>query len=67
MLHVVVGSLSIPKRAIGTFALLVSGKDAMKRLDQIHDNAERTAALSPGDMLLARLVLNGHLTGGKKP
>ena len=33
-----------------------------ERLDEIHDNAERTAALPPRDMLLARLVLNGHLT-----
>ena len=33
----------------------------MKRLDRIHDNAERTADLPPGEMLLARLVLNGHL------
>ena len=32
-----------------------------KRLDAIHDNAERTAALPERDMLLARLVLNGHL------
>ena len=31
------------------------------RLNTIHDNAERTAGLPPGDMLLARLVLNGHL------
>ena len=37
-----------------------------KRLDEIHDNAERTAALPPGDMLLARLVLNGHLRTYKK-
>ena len=33
----------------------------MNKLDKIHDNAERTAALPPRDMLLARLVLNGHL------
>ena len=37
-----------------------------KRLDRIHDNAERTAALPPGDMLLARLVLNGHLRTYKR-
>ena len=34
----------------------------MNKLDKIHDNAERTAALPERDMLLARLVLNGHLT-----
>ena len=37
-----------------------------KRLDTIHDNAERTAAMDERDMLLARLVLNGHLVTYKK-
>ena len=42
----------------------------MSKLDKIHDNAERTAELPPRDMLLARLVLNGHLytaTGPASP
>jgi len=39
----------------------LAAKMADSRLEHIRYNAERTAALPERDMLLARLVLNGHL------
>ena len=44
----------------------LAAKMADFRLEHIRYNAEQTAALPERDMLLARLVLNGHLITYKR-